>query len=349
MLRFSARPSGDQFDLPPATAPARTPVSATTTTEHLCENTVDGYLWLPTSAVRLPGFAHVDLFGKTPDSANPQLLRSSRSTASLDALDQHRQVLIRRNDVPRVSASVNINMADILRNNRLPIAERFALLQLGSWHALEQYSRKQYGEQFIEVAQLVGRRIATLLENSPITASQLYIESLHEDSNPVHLTRVAGYAVLVAQEMGETDPKTLTKIATGAMLHEFGKLFLPSELLHKTGRLTLDEREQLERAPILGYEKLCDRSDLEFGQMMMVYQQHERFDGSGYPVGIENDEIHSWSRILAVVDVFDSMVTKRSYRRENRLSEALLYLCDNSSQQFDPQVVTCWISIFQHN
>jgi HD-GYP domain-containing protein (c-di-GMP phosphodiesterase class II) len=321
-------------------------MSATAAPEHPCENTVEGYLWLPSSAVRMPGFAQVDLFGKTADNPNPHLLRSSRSTASLDSLGQQR-VLIRRSDVASVSASVNSNLPEVLRNNELHVTERFALLQLGAWQALEQYSRKQYGEQFIEVAQRVGQQIATLLGKSPVTACQLYIDSIHDEANPIHLTRVAGYAVLVAQEMGESDPVKLTKIAIGAMLHEFGKLFLPPGLLNKTGRLTIDEREQLERAPILGYESLCDRRDLEFGQLMMVYQQHERFDGSGYPVAIENDEIHPWARILAVVDVFDSMVSKRAYRRENRVSDALLYLCENSSQQFDPQVVTCWINIFQ--
>jgi HD-GYP domain-containing protein (c-di-GMP phosphodiesterase class II) len=321
---------------------------ATAAAEHPCENTVGGYLWLPISVVRLPGFAQVDLFVKTADNANPQLLRSARSTANLDSHGAQR-VLIRRSDIASISAGVNSNLPEVLRDNRLHVTERFALLQLGAWQALEQYSRKQYGEQFIEVAQIVGRQIAALLDNSPVTACQLYIDSIHEDANPIHLTRVAGYAVLVAQEMGESDLTTLTNIAVGAMLHEFGKLFLPTELLNKTGRLTLDEREQLERSPVLGYEKLCDRGDLEFGQLMMVYQQHERFDGSGYPVGIENDEIHPWSRILSVVDVFDSMVSKRAYRRENRVSEALLYLCDNSSQQFAPQVVSCWIKIFQHN
>jgi HD-GYP domain-containing protein (c-di-GMP phosphodiesterase class II) len=323
-------------------------MSATAAPEHPCENTVEGYLWLPSSAVRLSGFAQVDLFGKTADNPNPHLLRSSRSTTSLDSLGTQR-VLIRRSDVASVSASVNSNLPEVLRNNELHVTERFALLQLGTWQSLEQYSRKQYGEQFIEVAQRVGQQIATLLGKSPVTACQLYIDSIHDEANPIHLTRVAGYAVLVAQEMGESDPVTLTKIAIGAMLHEFGKLFLPTGLLNKTGRLTIDEREQLERAPTLGYESLCDRRNLEFGQLMMVYQQHERFDGSGYPVAIENDEIHPWARILAVVDVFDSMVSKRAYRRENRVSEALLYLCENSSQQFDPQVVTCWIKIFQHN
>jgi HD-GYP domain-containing protein (c-di-GMP phosphodiesterase class II) len=322
-------------------------VNAATVAEHPCENTVEGYLWLPISAVRLPGFAQVDLFVKTADNANPQLLRSARSTASLDSLGVQR-VLIRRSDIASVSAGVNSTLPEVLPDNRLHVTERFALLQLGAWQALEQYSRKQYGEQFIEVAQIVGRQIAALLDNSPVTACQLYIDSIHEDANPIHLTRVAGFAVLVAQEMGESDPLALSKIAIGAMLHEFGKLFLPSELLNKTGRLTLDEREQLERAPGLGYEKLCDR-DLEFGQLMMVYQQHERFDGSGYPVAIESGEIHPWARILAVVDVFDSMVSKRTYRRVNRVSEALLYICDKSFQQFDPQVVSCWINIFQHN
>ena len=80
---------------------------------------------------------------------------------------------------------------------------------------------------------------------------------------------------------------------------------------------------------------------------MMVYQQHERFDGSGYPVGIENDEIHPWVRIMAVADVFDTMVSRKTYRRENRAADALLYLADNASRHFDPKAVLCWMTIFQ--
>lgn len=313
---------------------------------------VEGYVWITLAAVRVPNFARVDLFSYATGDKLPTLLCGGRLDIGPEQiarieLQGFSKVLIRKADLPLVSASVWKNLEPILPDNRLTVAERFALLQIAAWEQIEHNSRRLYSDQFLEVAQQVGKQIAQLLGESPVLASELYDQSFRDDSRAVHLTNVAGYCVLLAQEMGVTDITELTKIAIGAMLHEFGKLFLPTDLLHKVGRLTAQEREQLESAPQLGYGKLCERRDLEFGQLMMVYQQHERFDGSGYPVGVENDEIHPWARILAVADVFDAMIAKKAYRRENRVAEALLYLADNASQHFDPKAVLCWMTIFQ--
>ena len=313
---------------------------------------VDGYLWIPLTAVRLPNFAKVDLFSFTTGKNAPVLLHAGWLARGAEQIAQierqgHGKVLVRKSDFAQISASVHLHLDQVLQDYRLTISERFALLQIGVWEQLEHNSHRLYSERFIEVAQQAGKQIAQLLCGSPALTHELYEHTHHDDSNAVHLTNVAGYTVLLAQEMGLRDLVELTKIAIGAMLHEFGKLFLPLDLLHKTGRLSIQERELFERAPLMGYEKLYRRSDLEFGQLMMVYQQHERFDGSGYPVGIENDEIHPWVRLLAVADVFDTMIARKAYRRENRIAEALLYIADNSSQHFDPKAAKCWLTIFQ--
>lgn len=313
---------------------------------------VDGYLWIPLTAVRQPNFARVDLFSFIAGKNAPDLLHSGRLARGVEEIAQierqgHGKVLVRKSDFAQISRSVLVHLDRILLDNRLTIPERFALLQIGVWEQLEHNSRRLYSERFIEVAQQAGKHIAQLLCGSPALAHEIYEHSLHDDSSAVHLTNVAGYTVLLAQEVGLRDLAELTKIAIGAMLHEFGKLFLPMDLLLKTGRLSIQERELFERAPLIGYEKLNGRSDLEFGQLMMVYQQLERFDGSGYPVGIENDEIHPWVRLLVVADVFDTMISRKAYRRENRIAEALLYIADNSSQHFDPKVALCWLTTFQ--
>ncbi|MDZ4658320.1 MAG: HD domain-containing phosphohydrolase [Bythopirellula sp.] len=320
--------------------------------ERNADPQVEGYLWIPLAAVRVTNFARVDLFCYAAGDKLPTLLCGGRLDIGPEQIARIEsqgfcKVLVRKADLPLVSASVWKSLETILPDNRLTVAERFALLQIAFWEQIEHNSRRLYSDQFVEVARQIGQQIAQLLGESPVLASELYEQSLRDDSRAVHLTNVAGYCVLLAREMGFTDLTELTKIAIGAMLHEFGKLFLPADLLHKVGRLTAQERELLESAPQLGYGKLCEQPDLEFGQLMMVYQQHERFDGSGYPVGVESDEIHPWARVLAVADVFDTMIAKKAYRRENRVAEALLYLADNASQHFDPKAVLCWMTIFQ--
>ena len=77
---------------------------------------------------------------------------------------------------------------------------------------------------------------------------------------------------------------------------------------------------------------------------MMVYQHHERIDGSGYPVSIVKDEIHPWAQLLSVVDVFDALTSKRPYRKKMRMEDALAYLEHRADTHFDSEIVRCWVS-----
>ena len=86
------------------------------------------------------------------------------------------------------------------------------------------------------------------------------------------------------------------------------------------------------------------RKNLSHGQLMMVYQHHEHLSGKGYPVGITEEEIHSWAKMLAVVDVFDALTGDRPYRSPASCDEALAILNDNAGTQFDEDMVACWTS-----
>jgi HD-GYP domain-containing protein (c-di-GMP phosphodiesterase class II) len=134
----------------------------------------------------------------------------------------------------------------------------------------------------------------------------------------------------------------LEQIAKGAMLHDLGKRFIPASILSKPAKLDREERAVIETHPLRGYEELCQRDDVTFEQLMMTYQHHEKWDGSGYPVGIARDEIHPWARMLAVVDVFDAMTGMRPYRKPATAQAAMDYIRQNAGTHFDPEVVECW-------
>lgn len=324
-------------------------VSAITIDQH-CER-IDGYLWIPLTVLRAPAFAHVDLFAPSLSTKDPLLLHSAKQDLGVEQVTQIEahglnRILVRKIDLGAVSATLFRHIEPLLNDNRFSIADRFALLQIAVWDQVEHNARKIHQEHFVEVAHSVGRQISRLLQDSLATARDIYEHSLHDESRAVHLTNAAAYSVLLAQEMGIREPEDLALLAIGAMLHEFGKLFLPTSLLYKTGRLTVQEREVLESAPQLGYENLSDRAGLKFAQLMMIYQQQERYDGSGYPVGVDTNEIHLWARVLAVADVFDTMTCKKPYRREAPLAEAIQYINDNAFQHFDPQAVQSWMNIF---
>jgi HD-GYP domain-containing protein (c-di-GMP phosphodiesterase class II) len=149
---------------------------------------------------------------------------------------------------------------------------------------------------------------------------------------------------MLAERLGIKDQNELRKIASAAVLHDLGKRFIPAAILTKAGGLTYEEREIIETHPQRGYEELCENSELDFGQLMMVYQHHERVDGTGYPVRVLQNEIHPWARMLAVVDVFDTMTAKRPSRRPATPEYVLDYQRQQAGTHFDREVVECWIS-----
>ena len=158
------------------------------------------------------------------------------------------------------------------------------------------------------------------------------------------MTNVASYCVVLAERLGITDSQELEQIATAAMLHDVGKRFIPASILTKPSRLDPTSVTSSNRIPIRGYEELCERADMTEGQLMMVYQHHERIDGNGYPVGILKTKFTRGPKCLAVVDVFDAMTGRRPYRRPATPASRLRFIERKRRNSFRSGDVECWIS-----
>lgn len=151
-----------------------------------------------------------------------------------------------------------------------------------------------------------------------------------------HCERVADVACQLAAAAG-LDESELIWFRIGALLHDVGKLIVPSEVLNKPGRLTKDEWELMKRHPIAGVELL---SEVEFPWdiLPIVRSHHECWDGSGYPDGLVADEIPLVARIVCLADVYDALTTERSYKRALPHDEALNVMRRDAGRQFDPQL-----------
>jgi putative nucleotidyltransferase with HDIG domain len=153
-----------------------------------------------------------------------------------------------------------------------------------------------------------------------------------------HTRRVAMRAVQVGEELGLTGGR-LRALATGALVHDIGKLSVPDKVLQKPGPLTDDEFEIVKRHPEWGDKMLVD---LGFGEEVrhLVRTHHERLDGSGYPHGAEGSLISLDARILAVCDVYDALISRRVYRDAWTHEKAVALLREESGTSFDPKCVT---------
>ena len=153
----------------------------------------------------------------------------------------------------------------------------------------------------------------------------------------LHATRLAEWAVRVAEQLG-VGHEDLRDIELASLLHDVGKIGVPDAVLLKPGRLTEDELVIVRKHPEYGWAIL--RNVPGFKRVsLLVLHHHERYDGTGYPAGLVGDEIPLGSRIVAVVDAFDAMLSSRSYRSGLPLKEALSRLHGSAETQFDPRIV----------
>jgi len=152
-----------------------------------------------------------------------------------------------------------------------------------------------------------------------------------------HCERVARYACTVATDLG-FDDTTLFWFRVGALLHDVGKIVVPSDILNKSGPLTPEERAIMERHPTAGVELLRD-VDFPWDVLPMIRGHHERWDGHGYPDGLAGENIPLSARILCVADVYDALTTDRPYRRAFESDHALRLMSADSGRQFDPDIL----------
>jgi diguanylate cyclase (GGDEF)-like protein len=152
-----------------------------------------------------------------------------------------------------------------------------------------------------------------------------------------HARWITDLALRVGGELG-LDEDALKRLELGALLHDIGKIGIPSGILSKPGRLTAEERAIVETHPVLG-ERIIAPIDRLQSVRPIVRHCHERWDGRGYPDGLAGEAIPLESRIIFVCDAYHAMTTDRSYRRHLSHREALRRLAEGAGSQFDAAVV----------
>jgi putative nucleotidyltransferase with HDIG domain len=159
-----------------------------------------------------------------------------------------------------------------------------------------------------------------------------------------HQKRVAYLGKEIAGEMG-FPAETMELIQQAALVHDIGKLYIPTEILNKIGGLTPAEFERIKLHPQIGYA-ILNKGGFFQQVDQIVWQHHERLNGSGYPRGLCREQIRLEARILSVADVIDAMAVARPYRPALGVCTALNEIAMNSSILYDEQVVNAALKFF---
>jgi HD superfamily phosphohydrolase YqeK len=162
-----------------------------------------------------------------------------------------------------------------------------------------------------------------------------------------HSDRVSRGSVMIAREIGMHGER-VEAIRYAGMLHDVGKLGVPTKVLQKTGKLTEEEYAAIQLHPMRGLDIVREIGFLDEA-LAGIMHHHERIDGRGYPMGLAGDEIPEFARVLAVADAFDSMTSTRSYRGARPVEEAVAELRKWSGTQFDPAFVDAFVAAIKRD
>jgi len=158
-----------------------------------------------------------------------------------------------------------------------------------------------------------------------------------------HVKRVAKYSKLMAQLYG-LNQKDIDTLTMASPMHDIGKVAIPDAILNKPGKFTPEEFEIMKEHAVLGYKMLKNSNkDILKAAAIVSHEHHEKWDGSGYPRNLKEDEIHIFGRITAIADVFDALGSDRVYKKAWELNKILDLFKDQSGKHFDPNLIKLFL------
>lgn len=195
----------------------------------------------------------------------------------------------------------------------------------------------------VELLADICRQLVESILRSPDMLFNMMDLKNYDDYTYRHCLSVSIYSTLTGVSLGFSTAQ-LEKLALSGMLHDLGKARIPRWIINKPDKLTEEEYDVMRRHPDLAVEMLPQNmAEVSPKVMLAVGQHHERFDGQGYPKGLQGENISLYGRILAAADVYDALVSKRPYRRALMPSEAVEYIMANAGTHFDPAVVDAFL------
>lgn len=159
---------------------------------------------------------------------------------------------------------------------------------------------------------------------------------VHDEYTKNHSANVAKISEKIGKAMNLSE-KVINQIYYAGLVHDIGKALIQKEIINKKGKLSKEEFEIIKKHPVDGYNALKKSEELS-NIANYVLQHHERWDGKGYPSGIKGENIYLESRIIAIADSYDAMISERPYRKALSKEEAIKEIRDNAGKQFDPEI-----------
>ena len=196
---------------------------------------------------------------------------------------------------------------------------------------------KKLNENVKNVDEIINEILKDVLNNNNILENLVSI-SIYDDYTMNHSLNVMMLSTVIGRDKN-LNMREIKNLAMGCIFHDIGKIFIPIEIINKPSKLTNEEFETIKTHSEKGFEFLNNYTDLPISSINISLSHHEREDGSGYPNKLQGKEIHLFSKIASICDVFDALTSDRSYRRAIPVNEAMEYLFSSGGDEFNIEII----------
>jgi len=209
------------------------------------------------------------------------------------------------------------------------------------------YNQSRLLEHMVEQRTKQLKQALETIKNASLETIQRLSKAAEykDEDTGAHILRMSHYCAVLARQMGLTD-REVENIFHSAPMHDVGKIAIPDRILLKPGKLDADEWKILKQHTTLG-GKLLESSSSKFFKTaeVIALTHHEKWDGSGYPMGLKGSEIPLVGRIVAIADVFDALTARRPYKEPFSLKKSYAIIRESKGKHFDPDVVDAFFAI----
>ncbi len=240
------------------------------------------------------------------------------------------------------------NLDKIIHDPLIPEIKKAGILYETSTGLVKDIlSKPTYGENIKRSKELVGNTVNYILKGKEAFHSLMKISSF-DYYTYTHSVNVCTFAIALAQQMGFNDTEFLFELGVGALLHDVGKSKISQRILNKRSALNSIEFEIMKKHPKWGDELMRETNEIPEASMYPILQHHERGDRSGYPNGIALNEMHIFSKIIAIADSFDAMTTERVYQKALDTFPALKVMF-SIKHAYDEDAMKAFVSLMGPN
>lgn len=242
---------------------------------------------------------------------------------------------------------VSERLRDVLADKKVKPEERAEAIQMHSVSMMKNLWQNPTGEKIADFKKGVVSVVDVILSDDA-TNSQLLKITSYDYNTYIHSVNVGVLALSLAKMLFiKEDRHDMHALGSGFFLHDLGKVNIDEAIINKPGKLNEEEMAIMRRHPSMGFKLLHDTKQISEESRLIVLQHHERHNGTGYPKKLRGEEIHVYGRICSVADVFDALVSKRPYKAQLNLFQALKLMKEEMLDHFHRDVFEKFVLLFK--